>query len=885
MVSGAFPQFDADASLRALLDGSEPFPWQRRLLGRFMNGDLPAALDLPTGLGKTKVIAIWLLARAAGAAVPRRLVYVVDRRAVVDQATAEAERLAERLGFGEAPCPEALRPVREALGRLSISTLRGRHADNRAWTRDPAAPAIVVGTVDMIGSRLLFSGYGIGARMRSMQAGLLGHDTLLVLDEAHLVPPFAALAEAVSGRADLAGREGLPVPRLRVMALSATLGAAGTEAFRLDEADRADGTVQKRIGAVKNIERLKVDPAGKAGLPRPEALVAAALELVGAAREAGASPRRVAVFCHGRATAEAVEDELRSDGGPAVILLTGARRVKERQDAEAKLAAAGFLPGGGTPSGPAILVATSAAEVGVDLDATDAVMDLVAWERMVQRLGRVNRRGEGEARVTVLDTGAGKSPEGADLAAVRLLLDALGGGASPDRIGAVARENPGRVEEGSTPRPLRPALTRPVLESWSLTGIDEHPGRPEVEPWLRGWVEEAEPQTRVIWRAHLPVRMEEGEDRATAAEVAAFFEAARPHLSEEIEAEVSAVLDVLKARLGAGLPEGIEAGQTVAVLLDRKGKVVNRWNREKLAKDVELLITANKDAIKKEPVRSIRSNFRRGTLVLDARLGGLAAGSLATKTAGPVPVADGDPGWPDLTGWTVTAETEPQREGEPEIGRFVSARTEEGAASAWLVVRRSGDAEEEAEEARSRARAWVTLADHTAHVEAAAAALARRLGLGDRETAVLAHAARLHDAGKAARVWQDAMARGRGRPQGAGPWAKAPGGDGRALAGYRHETASLLAATADPALAALEPEERDLALHLVASHHGLARPGIGTENVEDASPSRLEALALEAALRFARLERRFGPWGLAWWEAVFRAADQEASREEEGRDG
>ena len=70
-----------------------PFPWQEELLTRFVNGRIERSLDIPTGLGKTAVMAIWLVARAPGAASPRRLVYVVDRRAVVDQATDVAEGL------------------------------------------------------------------------------------------------------------------------------------------------------------------------------------------------------------------------------------------------------------------------------------------------------------------------------------------------------------------------------------------------------------------------------------------------------------------------------------------------------------------------------------------------------------------------------------------------------------------------------------------------------------------------------------------------------------------------------------------------------------------------------------------------------------------------
>lgn len=65
------------------LMGFSPFCWQKRLFQRFLDGDAPDGLDLPTGLGKTSVMAVWYLALKAGAKLPRRLVYAVDRRAVV----------------------------------------------------------------------------------------------------------------------------------------------------------------------------------------------------------------------------------------------------------------------------------------------------------------------------------------------------------------------------------------------------------------------------------------------------------------------------------------------------------------------------------------------------------------------------------------------------------------------------------------------------------------------------------------------------------------------------------------------------------------------------------------------------------------------------------
>src|SRR5690606_35076892 len=61
------------------------------------------------------------------------------------------------------------------------------------------------------------------------------------------------------------------------------------------------------------------------------------------------------------------------------------------------------------------------------------------------------------------------------------------------------------VADASSPMPLRPALNRALVDAWSMTSLPEHTGRPEVAPWLRGWIDE-EAQTAVAWRKHLPVR-------------------------------------------------------------------------------------------------------------------------------------------------------------------------------------------------------------------------------------------------------------------------------------------------------------------------------------------------------------------------------------------
>ena len=108
------------------------------------------------------------------------------------------------------------------------------------------------------------------------------------------------------------------------------------------------------------------------------------------------------------------------------------------------------------------------------------------------------------------------------------------------------------------------------------------------------------------------------------------------------------------------------------------------------------------------------------------------------------------------------------------------------------------------------------------------------------------------------------------------PYAKTRGGGNpRLLEGYRHEFGSLLKAEVQN----LPNNTRDLILHLIAAHHGYARPIISPAGCEDGPPSALESKAGDAALRFARLQKRYGPWGLAWREAILRAADQSASRE------
>lgn len=901
------------------LTGNQPFLWQSCLFEEwFSRGRIPSALDIPTGLGKTSVMALWYLAWKAGADVPRRLVYVVDRRAVVDQATTVAEEIREK---SQDPT-------------LRVSTLRGQHVDDREWLADPAAPAIVVGTVDMIGSRLLFSGYGISRKMRPYHAGLLGADTLVVLDEAHLVPPFEKLLEAMASGVETFGpkttKDQAIIPPLGLLSLSATGrrdGADRQNVFDLLPKHRKDEAVRKRLEAGKQLTVQVLDDAPDL-VPK---LVERAWSL---GDEASA---RVLVYCDRREDAVKVKNEIdkkfrKEKREPVSELLVGGRRVLEREQLSAWLEAHGFFGDSeGRLRPPTFLIATSAGEVGVDLDAEHMICDLVEWERMVQRLGRVNRRGRTVAQVEVIAAPRRKKPIGEGkrkdwqrqwddrLARLRIPLDALrpvgaenvepgdkldssfamgdaspvvearqeplhisGCGqprdASPGAIldlrerAALDRELQDAISAATTPLPLRPALTRALVDAWSLTSLAEHTGRPDdIQPWLRGWEEDQQPQTTVIWRMHLPVRNNGNEGNET--EIEAFFEAAPPHASEKLETETRRAADWFTKRAATvvgqpGAPFG--RNDVVAYVLSS----ARDWRdtiRGGFSKD---------DLLKK---------FANATVVVDARFGGLSEDGMFDDKAGHLPrVIDGDGGLEWLSSdddvpavqfrvRSVTGEESPELDGDwRERYRFTIKQSDEGEVQRFLLVEKwQHDAETEDDRSIGHLQ---ELGEHHAWTESKARALADVIGLPSGYADMLAIASRLHDEGKRHWRWQRA--------------AKVPPDkkyaktdkrmNTRLLDGYRHEFGSLAYAERDEGFKALPSHLQELALHLVAAHHGWSRPVISTSGC-DAPPSVLEKRARDVALRFARLQKRWGPWALAWWEALLRAADQQASRANDER--
>jgi CRISPR-associated endonuclease/helicase Cas3 len=905
------------------MTGNAPLRWQRRLFAEHLErDDIPSALDLPTGLGKTSVIVIWLLALAwqaanGGVRLPRRLVYVVNRRTVVDQATDTAMQLREKLRTAD---DGPLGDVRKALrslcidpnddaSPLAISTLRGELADNREWQADPVRPAIIVGTVDMIGSRLLFSGYGVSRRMRPFHAGLIGQDTLLVHDEAHLTPAFGKLVRRV---AEWQRSQQEPCP-LQVLELSATqrIEGDGYAPFVLGEQDKLEPEIQHRLSAAKT---LRLSATGDDRTDAIAAMAECALTYADA-------QKRIVVYVRSPKDAKKVADTLvKSVGQDRVAVLTGTIRGYERDALATSTLFDGFrarldrLP----PEQTHYLVATSAGEVGVDLNADDMVCDLTTLDSMIQRLGRVNRLGRGAAVVDVFEPPRKEeepSDAGDRLAATKDALRSLrqrddGHDASPQALRALA----GRIDAFAKMPRIVP-LTDILLDGWAMTCIDELPGRPPVARWLHG-IEASPPELHVAWREE--VNDVAGAERGI---LVTLFdkhpilarERARGPLRETI-AELKKIAKRLADKNGDQSPlkailvpaNGDPVGGTLVDLVENEAQRLSEGT---------MVLPPDAGGLDEQGMLEAPEAKKEATCVLDVADTPFPPTLKESEIEGTNPVVPRVRvllmwnarearwsarrlGWDDdgnLDG--AVAEARNHRDAAARVLKqfqrmvqkalLVLARDEEDnepiKVLQLLAASRAVDTAQDDPAAAGRPQ---VLEEHLDWARDEARQIAQKSVLGRTAPAiaqVIALAAHWHDRGKDRPGWQRAI--GHPPPREAKesdwkPWAKSGhrGFDASACGRYRHEFGSLREGAADSTIAS--HPERDLILHLIAAHHGWARPHFEPEQwdiADGVTGDENAAVAAEAMRRFARLQRRFGHWGLAWLEALVRASDYSAT--------
>ncbi len=779
----------------------------------------------------------------------RRLVYVVNRRTVVDQTTDEAIKLRKNLrdsGLDRQLTQLCAVPLDSDQPPLAISTLRGQFADNREWSADPARPAIIVGTVDMIGSRLLFSGYNVGFKAKPLHAGFLGQDVLLIHDEAHLEPAFQELLVAIEAEQKRCSE----FSKLRVMELSAT-SRSTEEPFKLTAADYKNAVVRQRITAKKEMhlhenrdEKKLADEIGDL-----------ALEHKGSDRAVLILVRKVDDV--GKIVARLNKEKQQ------VQQLTGTLRGLERDDLTKHERFVRFLPPATRPAdvvpagGTVYLVCTSAGEVGVNISADHLVCDLTTFDSMAQRFGRVNRFGERDD--TRIDVVHPKEFDKADQLALRMqktldLLKQLHGDGSPQ---ALAELDLTARLEAFAPPPIILPVSDILFDAWALTTIrGKLPGRPPVEPYLHGVSDAELPETCVAWR-------------------------------EEVGIVKGALLTTYPP---ADLLEDYSL-KPHELLRDNSTRVFDRLKKLDCAPDMPVwlvddygdVVPTTMDAV----MKAGKEDLYHKTVLLPPAAGGLENGMLVSDSAFADDVADkwfDEQGasrrrrsvWDDETrpvGMRLirTIDTRPDAEDDDDDD-FGTRRFWR-----WFELPRAGDTD--GSKTNLLPVAWQ---DHTDDVVRHATWFSERLPLADDLIEAIRLAAEWHDLGKRRELWQRSI----GNPNPT-KWLLGKSGGRmkpRELTLYRHEFGSLLDVL-DPEqewiakFQTLTNEMQDVVLHLIAVHHGLGRPHFPVEHTFDphADPAKPATLAVDVPRRFARLQRKYGRWGLAYLESLLRAADWAAS--------
>jgi CRISPR-associated endonuclease/helicase Cas3 len=530
---------DFRAFFRAVHDGHDPFPWQVRLADRLLNGDAwPQPIALPTGSGKTTALDLAVFHLAAQADLPpckrsaaRRIFYVVDRRVVVDEAYDHACALAAALSAANpgilAAVAARLRGLAADPGEeadpLLAAQLRGGVYRDHAWARTPTQPTIVCTTVDQLGSRLLFRGYGVSPAARPIHAALAAHDALILLDEAHLAQPFLETLSAV--RDYRAQGQGLPPGPFAVVVLSATPPAAdGNHAtaapFGLGSDahgdDFNDPVLGPRLRASKPVRlHVAAKARGKNFVePLAQELVRQAEVLVKDAR------RAIGLFANRVATARAAAALLRErfNDKADVLLFTGRMRPCDRDAlAEAWLSRLRPTATPRTLDRPVFVVATQTLEVGANLDFDALVTECASLDALRQRFGRLNRGGRpGESPPAVIvvradqaepDTDKPDPVYGTALSETWQWLQAqvaqgaldFGIAALQPRLKALNAKERQRL---NVPPAHAPVLLPAHLDCWAQTAPEPRPS-PDVSLFLHG-PGRGEPDALVCWRADLP---------------------------------------------------------------------------------------------------------------------------------------------------------------------------------------------------------------------------------------------------------------------------------------------------------------------------------------------------------------------------------------------
>lgn len=886
----------------SLGEGKAPYPWQVNLLGQMVKGIVPELIDIPTGLGKTAIIAIWAVARRCGASLPRRLVYCLPMRVLVEQTRARAIQWLRNVDLlaGQADFQDNRLTFYQAAwdspDKIAVVTLMGGEVADE-WVAHPERAAVIVGTQDMLLSRALNRGYATAPQRWPVDFGFLNVDTLWVLDEVQLMGPGRTTSVQLQHFWD----QGPPSYGVRrTIWMSATLGTrpGSTDqpswmqtperkggqltgaALRSSGADISHPDFAARWTAPKQLE-LRIDsvPAhsaaagqrkgrSRASLSRPRGSGASCTiesnELVHRIVNEAANGRLVLVFVNQVERARQFTDRVRQQGGsgPEVLLLHGQMRPRDRKDTVAKLDS--LIP----PAGR-VVVATQVLEAGMDVDADTLVTELCPWPSLVQRLGRLNRSG---TRPSSQDVQSGRRQP-----AVAIVLELP---MPPPKKGESKKDYKERSQREAAAPYKRESLEEARCRLDAIAAKYNRSLSPET---LASFPVELEVEGPVLRRFDLDDLFDTDPDLSGGhTDVSAFIRA--------VDRDVDAYL------LWRRIVGGLGADEQVPIHPDELCPVPFYRARDVFRdRDVWILTLA--------------TGRKRGSAWRRARGQDIQPGDtvMVDVTAG---------SYREDTGWTGDPKDRPTcvvDRWDGDNGSQVRAWVRLDGKTRSLVEEIDGHVvgpRARGEDPRSFSKQWLELRPHLDRAKQEANQLATALGLPGQLTNSVVSAAYWHDVGKALernangkvcqpfqRMLRRAGVLEDGHPRAATLYAKSnrPGGG---PTGFRHELASLLAFL-------LANQGDDLAAFLIVAHHGKVR--LLPEAWDDEDPSdlcgvragdRIPAVALPARVhgpvdldprillpsrsrpgwqgRVHRILQQHGPFLLAYLEGLVRVADWRA---------
>lgn len=773
--------------------GHKPYPFQERFA---TEPELPHLLRVPTGAGKTATAVLgwlWRFREGFKGKTPRRLVYCLPMRVLVEQSRDEARQWLEKLGLSK---------------DVGLHVLMGG-VDLEDWHHYPERPAILIGTQDMLLSRALNRGYGESRFHWPIDFGLLNNDALWVYDEPQLMGNGVATSAQLAGLRQALGTFG----ECRSVWMSATLeptwldtidfkGKFPGKTLELTAADYDPSRpLHNRMTADKTLT-----PLGHRLTKDADAAEMKALATKVVAAHAEGTQTLVVVNTVRRA--RTLYDALgKVKGHPDLLLIHSRFRPHEREGKNEQLREKGR---------DRILVATQVVEAGVDISARTLVTELAPWASLVQRMGRCNRTGDdGPGRVLWIDLDEEKQAapyESCDLAFAQERLQQLvegGGGVSPKALA--------EFQKWTLDMEHNHVLRRRDLLDLFDTTPDLSGNDIDIARFVRS--DEASTDVQFFWR-------DWPGDRPL------------PDMPAAHRRELCSV----------------PVGDAKVFLRSRKEGLL--W-----------------DHLDEEwrPIRDADREVRPGLVIL-------------------LPCSAG--GYSDVVGWDADSKTR------------VAAVPETTPVPVTL-----GQATRSDPLSTGTLRPW-SVAAHTNHVVAELEDLLAGLAsLVPAWAGDLRKAARWHDAGKGHDAFQAGMHNANTNLDSATKWAKS-GATGRLKHGrphFRHELAS--------ALAALQHGIPFAVAYLIATHHGKVRlsirslpdeephkmPGglfaqgvhdgdrlevvdLGGEEECPAMDLRLTPMRLGGdeswTARALELREKLGPFQLAYLEALLRAADERASKQE-----